>query len=237
MLSNGNNYNCEGSGDLIAYIYDEIDPNGRRSFETHLAGCKTCTVEFAGVSDARSSVSEWRSEWFAGLETPVFEIPYERQADAAETAGFFSGLRALLSTGGMRLATAAVLITFAAGGLWLTLSPEEEMPRASSVAKPEPEEKSIIAIPNEQAAEVTALPEAAIVPPAFENAGTERKAVSISENSRVRNVRASAPKPRVQVQRSSTTAVRQTSKPRLGSFEDIEDNSLRLSDLLDDIGG
>jgi hypothetical protein len=54
---------CEYGSDredlLIAYLYDEIDPAVRRSFEVHLSSCRACRHELEALRDVRSQLSSW----------------------------------------------------------------------------------------------------------------------------------------------------------------------------------
>lgn len=101
MLSNGNHKSsCEFTADIVSYLYNEIGATERIRFESHLAGCSTCTDEFAGISNARFSVFEWQKESFAQLTTPEIVIPYRTKRSDVEmqsTVGFFAGIRNLLA--------------------------------------------------------------------------------------------------------------------------------------------
>ena len=104
MLNNGHKkQTCGFADEIVAYIYDEIDRAERTKFESHLAGCAVCTDEFAGLSNARFSVFEWRREEFAHLITPEINIPYPAKQSTAATVGhvgFLDGLRELLTLSG-----------------------------------------------------------------------------------------------------------------------------------------
>ena len=94
MVKNGDKYSCGRSYDIVAYIYNEIDPSERRTFEKHLSGCMSCTDEFAVVSDARLSVFEWHKEEFAHLPTPEFSVPYV--VPKKDSVGFFASIGEIL---------------------------------------------------------------------------------------------------------------------------------------------
>jgi hypothetical protein len=53
--------NYEGRRDemLVAYLYEDIDPVERDSFERHLAGCVPCRAELHALSDVRDGLAEW----------------------------------------------------------------------------------------------------------------------------------------------------------------------------------
>lgn len=74
---NGHNPSCGYAGDIVSYLYDEIESGERLKFESHLAGCQSCGTELAAFSNVRSSVIDWRTEEFGWLPTPQIVIPYE----------------------------------------------------------------------------------------------------------------------------------------------------------------
>lgn len=44
---------------LVAYLYDDIDPVERDTFERHLAGCVPCRADLHALSDVREGLAEW----------------------------------------------------------------------------------------------------------------------------------------------------------------------------------
>src|SRR4051812_32541432 len=92
---------CEFSSEIVGYMYDELTPAKRDSFESHFADCTACIDEFAGVSHSRYSVYEWRKIEFAPLETPIFDIPYkEREREPVSARpGWFETLAGIFAIG------------------------------------------------------------------------------------------------------------------------------------------
>lgn len=91
---------------IVSYLYDELDPAERRTFERHLASCDTCRDEVAGLREARSTLAAW---------TPPepdlgFEIVQRPVRPAVRRWG--SGIPAAWG-----LAAAAVLVLAAASAL------------------------------------------------------------------------------------------------------------------------
>lgn len=80
---NGHDPSCNFAVDIVSYLYSEIGGAEKREFESHLAGCTTCSAELASFSSVRSSVSSWRAQEFDPLATPVIDIPFETQIEAA----------------------------------------------------------------------------------------------------------------------------------------------------------
>jgi len=54
---------CTYSGDrdevLVAYLYDDIEPASRASFDAHLAACRRCRDELADLRGVRSQPGKW----------------------------------------------------------------------------------------------------------------------------------------------------------------------------------
>jgi anti-sigma factor RsiW len=44
---------------LISYLYDDLSPADRRSFEAHLAQCAGCREEVAGLRHTRQHLAAW----------------------------------------------------------------------------------------------------------------------------------------------------------------------------------
>jgi hypothetical protein len=50
---------CENKELLVAFLYEEIDPSDRRTFERHLASCAECRDELAELGDTRAQIASW----------------------------------------------------------------------------------------------------------------------------------------------------------------------------------
>jgi anti-sigma factor RsiW len=57
---------CDEKDRLIAYLYGEDAPQDRAALEAHLAVCRACAAEVAGLRDVRASLSEWDAPELAG---------------------------------------------------------------------------------------------------------------------------------------------------------------------------
>lgn len=233
-MKNDNDINIKScaSGDLVAYLYDELTTPERSSFETHLADCGRCTDEFAELSFARLEVYEWHRDEFAGLETPRFVIPYARAnvswMDAVRV--FFAANRQWATAGG---AFALIAVVFGAvlisssfkGGADLVQGPTAVdvaankiqpvvLPVAPSSADAE---KNLAASPDVSNSESRVI-NASSAEKGPKTGGTIRRPVKNSER----------------IQSKPVQAQRKTA-PRLNDFEDEIDNTLRLGDLLADV--
>ncbi len=228
---------CSSSVNLVSYLYDEMNPDDRAAFETHLAGCGGCTDEFADLSFARLDVYEWHRDEFAGMETPRIVIPY---ADTEASVSWLDGFRTFFASHG-RLAVsgafALIAVVFAAmfvsslnktDETVLTLRPEIpaiNVPPVEPALKPAAERTgdklskpdSILSENLRQDAEPQIIRAAARKNLKSTNTVDQRQ-INISKRS--------AKQP-VQAQRGKA--------PRLNDFEEEDDNTLRLGDLLADV--
>lgn len=52
-------FRCDDKETLVAYLYGDIDANGRREVERHLRTCPACTREVDGLQAVRHDLSLW----------------------------------------------------------------------------------------------------------------------------------------------------------------------------------
>jgi hypothetical protein len=223
---------CGRADDIVAYMYGELGSDERGRFEKHLADCMSCIDEFAAVSDARFSVYEWNKEEFVPLATPVFSIPYTPRP--APSIGFFAAIGEMIRGAGWPVPVAASLVLCAGlvfAAMIFTGTGSDQ------IARVEVEDKSQTADPS-----VAELPE--IVEPVIENT----KIPAASSGPAITQARRIQPQ---SVDRNMKQTSRKSDEPRirtellpvvgkapvLSGFEENDDRSLRLSDLLDEIGG
>lgn len=50
---------CNSKEPLVGYLYDELDADGRRAFETHLKTCAECRDELASLRSTRVHLTAW----------------------------------------------------------------------------------------------------------------------------------------------------------------------------------
>ena len=46
---------------LVGYLYDELTPADRQTFERHLASCEACRLEVRALQATRSRLGAWQS--------------------------------------------------------------------------------------------------------------------------------------------------------------------------------
>lgn len=54
-----NGHMCDSKELLVSYLYDEIDPVAKRSFQKHLATCAECRDELAELGATRAQIATW----------------------------------------------------------------------------------------------------------------------------------------------------------------------------------
>ena len=224
---------CPRTNEIVSYMYGEIGGPSALEFESHLADCMACTDEFAAVSVARFSVFEWQKEEFSHLPTPEIVIPYATPADAAATVPVITAVRAWLGSLSFPIAVAAMIVVCVSLGVVVfNIVGRREQQVAGNIAAP--------AIPQN-----VALPQVAADPNPIPVEGEKRSIRTPVP------VKASADQPRRPVRRSSpagdhpannyAVAPNKTAPaaktPALSVYDDNDDNSLRLADLFDEVGG
>lgn len=218
---------------IVAYIYSEMEPANVPAFERHLAECSACADEFATVSDARLSVFEWKRDAFDTLAVPHFEVPRETAKSVAARAGWleaiFANIRLLAGA-----AAACVVLAIAAGSAFYFLKPTKPDLNAAVAPVTVPEKKIEVAEKQEpKPVESKPGPNA---PEKKERVVTKREfapvvVVARTRKPRVNNsfVAKATPTPQ------KTKLINQDRLPTLNNFEETEDDSLRLADLLADV--
>lgn len=53
-------YRCDDKDQLVAFLYDDIDPVSRRRVEEHLRVCPTCAAEIGALGEVRHTLAEWQ---------------------------------------------------------------------------------------------------------------------------------------------------------------------------------
>ena len=225
---------CPLTDEIVSYMYGEIGGKVESDFEMHLAACTACTDEFAAVADSRFSVFEWKKEAFDPLPTPLFDVPYQRETHANEI-GFAAVVKAWAQRFSIPVAVAAVLALFAGVGVIMfetasepsvsvrnvrpVVQPESEpeSPAPALVAPEPPEPRDVVQVkrPSRPAANPVRV---SIVRPKT----TDRSRVIVSEKKPSKDL----------------NSVPQSQKaPALTAYQENDDESLRLAELFDEVGG
>lgn len=232
-MLNKDNKHCGLADEIVSYIYDEMDASGRTKFESHLTSCINCTDEFAVISDARFSMFEYRKEEFAHLPTPEIVIPYparQEWIESGQDSGWLAGLTAVFAFARSPLAVGAALALLLALGF---------VARSLII----PDEDSLVG----SNSKVPAVMSPAVLPVA--TVPQPSQPIVEPEQNEIKSIHTSAPAQR-QLTRKGPAHRRPASSnvddqnlrqakraPVLSQFAEDSDDSLRLSDLFDEIGG
>lgn len=233
------NTTCSSSEEVVAYLYEELDAARAEAFETHLAACDSCTAELADVSFARLDVYEWNRDEFARMPTPPIRIPY---GDPVRSS-FFDGVRAFFAQPVQwAMAGAAFAVIAVALGGWYLMPSQQEL-AVSNVNKKESTEA-----PNKGLEQPKVATRLAALPEVELNSAKDSESAPAAADKDIRPVNASATRgsrpvnPRtIRTPRRAATPAAQARRqnaprlPRLNDFEDEDDNTLRLGDLLAEI--
>jgi hypothetical protein len=58
---------------IVAFLYDELEPEPRRDFNAHLLTCTVCRDEVVGLRAVRTSLARWEPPALTSLQSPVSE--------------------------------------------------------------------------------------------------------------------------------------------------------------------
>ncbi|HMQ04581.1 MAG TPA: zf-HC2 domain-containing protein [Pyrinomonadaceae bacterium] len=226
---------CAEPETIVSYLYGELATGAVERFEDHLTICDECTAELAGISFSRLDVYEWKRDEFEQLQTPPIVVPIDGKA---HVTSWIDVLRAIFSP--IQFATAGGMAILAiVTGLWFLSSEGPVLVATNSLA-----ERTASSAREVYGSPEVAIPEVASEPKAVETF-TDPELVVVNAEKIVR------PQPRSSTARSTgptkarstsnTTAYRvENSSPRpitlrLNDFDDDDDVTLRLADLLADV--
>lgn len=145
------NYDGRRDEVLVAYLYDEIDPLERETFERHLPGCVPCRTELAALSDVRDGLAGWPApEAAAGVggRTPRAALrlvdtsqPPARGWRSFGDAPIWLQAAAAMLVVAASLGVANINLTYSKDGLsvttgWLRPAPAPVAPQAATASQP-----------------------------------------------------------------------------------------------------
>jgi hypothetical protein len=222
---------CSSSEELVAYLYDEMNVAERSVFEGHLSACDSCTAEFAELSYARLGVYEWNRDEFAELATPDIVVPYE-----PARSSWMDAVRAFfISPAQWAMAGGAFAVFAIVAGVWFVI------PNGVEVASGPVPNSSPAAVNNKPAEEI----QPAAAPTANNPVVDGRDPVvqkaepiksEIVRTSSDENVKSPNHKPaKIDKATPQPVQAKRRAAPRLNDFEDEDDNTLRLGDLLAEV--
>lgn len=206
---------CSHGGDMLAYLYDEMTTADRDAFELHLADCGTCIDDFAELSQSRYPVFEWKQLEFDPMPTPRVVIPFEEpsvswieklRASFVFRPSFAFGSVAAIALFGLL----AAFVLLRGSGSEETLAQADPVPTPATVVTPLP-------------VEPTTAPKPAVDPIRTDSPTVVKASLP-------------APKPgRAVKPKAAPVPKRSQPLPTLSNADDIEDDSLRLADIFEEI--
>lgn len=262
--TNHQNSSCAFAEQLVSYLYNEANAQEKSVFESHLTNCENCTDELSAFGFVRSSVQQWKTEEFLPMQTPEMEIPFEKSSeirvDSTEEYSWFTKLSQLF-TFSPAWATAFAVLFVCIGLTFIIINFSGSNDIAES--KKNATEKSIISPAIENKAEQNVVevsdeivkesssdkiaepieekPEIETVPriaPKNSTVKISNKIKRTPKNETIaQNSNNSAPVRKVKdINNINKAAVAKNQKvPKLADFDEVEDNSLRLSDLMAEV--
>jgi hypothetical protein len=226
---------CLESSELASLLYSEEMTDAESvPLEEHLAGCSTCTYEFAALAEARLSAYEWNRDEFAHLATPQVVITHN---EPAVTAGYFDRILAglsVLTQFGTAASIGLAAIAVVTG--YFLLQPADELGVAETrppIAVSQPAgvqpNSTVSARPVETAVIDDPSPVRKLRPAAVPASVTKihRSAEHPSE--------VAAESKKATRIKSDSLVAQQQSAPRLTNSAEVSDNSLRLADLFSEL--
>ncbi len=259
-MSNNNHKNssCAYAEQMVSYLYGEADAREKSNFETHLDNCPACTDELAAFVLVRSTVLDWRAEEFSTLLTPAFDIlaaeykeSFSTTVVLAESRSWLAGFRQMFSLNSMKATAAFGILIICAGIVWFAFnfsggndnaenrddvkSIEAAVTPTVELAK-KSEEKSVADKNDEKSSPLYQITNS--TPPLKrEKPGSPNKSIiRASSNAPKNNSDNSIRNPKEASEDSKKTAsVRKKRIPDLNDVEDEEDETIRLSDLFDEL--
>lgn len=247
---NDKNSDCANAELLISYLYDETSQAEKTAFETHLKDCAACSEELNGFNFARIAVQEWRVADLDSLPTPIFEIPAQTivQSKSEKSVSWFDNLNQIFSFK-PALAMSALIVLIALFGIAAfvfnfktendsiaenvkdkeltktTVSPTVEKKGERKVeeinSKVESDETKSISAP-EKIIEKNSLP--------VKSATTVKVSNQTTKNIPVKAVQNDTKKV------TNKNIAPKSDVPPIVEADDEEDDSIRLTDLFDEIG-
>ncbi|HMS42538.1 MAG TPA: zf-HC2 domain-containing protein [Pyrinomonadaceae bacterium] len=248
MLSNNHNSSCAFGEQIVSYIYDEASAKERDKFEKHLINCLSCADEIAGFGLVRSSINEWRKEEFLVLESPALKIPELQKANLvqSEKSSWLNELRNIFSYSPAWTAGFAALIV-CVGLIWLVSGSSKENVASNSTQEITPvtpinvnQDKESIVPPKEEKAVVMPKEEDSKIAPQSVRT-VEKKPVAPKQTPvRASNIAPKSVTPKINNamavnKNNRTNNIQRQKAPTLSEVDGDEDNSLRLSELFDEI--
>lgn len=236
---------CEFAEQLIAVFYGEASEREKSEFAKHLIECGLCAAEQAAFGSVRNQIIEWRQNDFERLELKPIQVPVK---SAAQSSGWtwrlkrwrdFLTPQKYFSTGAAAFAGLLICLGMLAFFSYLLANQNSKNEVAGNLAAPQnfptlnnSAPPQLSATPTSNAAEnnrTPGLPEPVNVKPASDatkaNSFPPKRAAGTTNLHRSKSADKQSATPVVTLPANDLT---------IEEADDFEDDSLRLTDLLDD---
>lgn len=234
---------CDQTENLIAYIYGELDSTVRSSFEKHIVECRHCGLESSELSFASGMIKQWKGSDVDTLNAPITDldriINYPEPV-SVPNMGWFEGIvekfrlpriaTVGFSFGSLIISTVILAIFIISYENTAEIS-KIDVPVASNITiNDRPIDKGSS---DPQSKPNSLSDDSGIILPVQKITDTKIDQKSIKP---IKAVKVNGPrKNNITVIETSTPNLATTEKaPRLTQYEEFSDDSLRLSDLMDD---
>lgn len=262
MLNNNRqNSDCAFAEPLISYFYGEIGVAEKAEYEAHLKNCAACESELAAFGFARTAIQEWKIKEFDVLPTPAFEIPLntaQTLSTADNSVSWIENFKRFFSfRPALAMSALAILIAFAGVALFFVGFKEitqiagktdknnpavtEVSPTVSkAIEQPKRiDDKIKIGIEEKFAAPSVVQTRNLPVPVSDKKISAPlQPALKVPADKLKNNSLHGSPLPDIKAVNNPNVKSppnRKSKLPSLTEAEDVEDNSVRLADLFDEI--
>lgn len=246
------NSTCNNGEQIVSFLYGELSDKEKTDFERHLQVCDNCADELGEFSNVHFSLAEWRTEDFQHLSTPIFVMPPSQSVTEAANSWYETFRRFFaLHSAGFSAAAATVLLAFV-GFFWFfnnsTANNEIVSNRTTNISgndvslKPEKDliGKNLNSTDknDSETVEFSGESQSRIVKDVQPETTAVKTKVSNSlknEKSKQSNRKKLAPiKPESGIEKPAPKNKNIENIPTL-AIEDYEDNSLRLSEIFEEV--
>jgi hypothetical protein len=234
--SNKYHESCSFSEQIVSYIYDEMGEPEKSAFVNHSSKCVACSEELSAFGKVHSEIVDWKREEFVPLQTPEVRIPYLTVALEAKKP-LFAGIYEFFSFSQiwMKTATAFATMVIISGIAFFVFKSEPKNDTIASQVAPISSPKPLPTA-DVKVLETTIIEPEVVVNPKNPNAtGKPVQATSrTTSNGKPVSSTPKVEKVTIRTTNSKPKVKRQQNVNLIESDED-EDDSLRLSDLFDEI--
>lgn len=261
-----NNSSCQFAEEIVSFLYGEMAENTKQNFETHLPNCPSCNEELSAFGFVRSSISDWKEKDFANLSLPEIVLPIEQKTFSlvetkTQNRSWFAAISEFftLSPAWMMATTACAALLICIGLVYVAVSSRNNAvdnlaKEVKPIASPTPtvNKGNTNSSPTNSVSDSAdkSNPEPQTTEPPKELADNNKSTNPIKKPLPVVDLKPTQPKAKIIP--ASTTTVKKNDTPKANvkknnvkqnnnlpdlQNEEDEDDSPRLSDLFDEIGG